>query len=112
MRTSRAAILPGAPMIPPPGWTAEPQSHRFRTGVRYRAHPGTGRLKNSCSSESSPWKMFPSESPVMSSMSLGESTCTPTIRSRILGIRSSSVSITVSPKASRVASSHSASARW
>src|SRR5437762_10508884 len=48
--TSSAAILPGAPMMPPPGCVAEPHSHRPSMGARYRAHPGTGRLKNSCSS--------------------------------------------------------------
>ena len=35
--TSRAAIRPFAPMIPPPGWVADPHSHRSRTGVRKRA---------------------------------------------------------------------------
>ena len=35
--TSSAAIRPFAPMIPPPGWVAEPHSHRSRTGVRKRA---------------------------------------------------------------------------
>ena len=36
-RTSIAAIRPFAPMIPPPGWVAEPHSHRSRIGVRKRA---------------------------------------------------------------------------
>src|SRR5687767_11908012 len=45
-----AAFLPGAPMIPPPGWVADPQTYKFRTGVRYWAQPGAGRRKNSCSS--------------------------------------------------------------
>ncbi len=35
--TSRAAIRPFAPMIPPPGWVDEPHSHRSRTGVLKRA---------------------------------------------------------------------------
>ena len=33
-RISCAARRPGAPMMPPPGWVAEPPSHRSRTGVR------------------------------------------------------------------------------
>jgi len=70
-RYSSAEIRPGAPMMPPPGCVADPHIQRSRTGVRYRDHPGTGRLKNSCSNESSPWKMLPSERPVMSSMSFG-----------------------------------------
>src|SRR5581483_5495190 len=111
--TSRAAIRPGAPMMPPPGWVAEPQSHRSLTGVRYLAHPGTGRLKKSCSSESSPWKMLPSVRPVISSMSSGVTTCLWMMRSRILGNRSSSVSITASPNAVRISSSQTfPSARW
>ena len=52
-------------MIPPPGCADEPHSQRSRTGVRKRAQPGTGRLKNSCSSDSSPWKMLPSVRPVV-----------------------------------------------
>ena len=36
-RTSSAAIRPFAPMIPPPGWVADPHSHRSRTGVLKRA---------------------------------------------------------------------------
>ena len=36
-RTSIAAIRPLAPMIPPPGWVAEPHSQRSRIGVRNRA---------------------------------------------------------------------------
>jgi hypothetical protein len=31
---SRAALAPGAPMIPPPGCTAEPHIQSFGTGVR------------------------------------------------------------------------------
>jgi hypothetical protein len=33
-RSSSAAIRPGAPMIPPPGWVAEPHIHRSLIGVR------------------------------------------------------------------------------
>ncbi len=32
--TSSAAIRPGAPMMPPPGWVADPHIHRSRIGVR------------------------------------------------------------------------------
>jgi hypothetical protein len=53
-RSSSAAMRPGAPMSPPPGWAAEPHIQRPCTGVRKRAQPGTGRLKKSCSSDSSP----------------------------------------------------------
>ena len=66
-----AALRPGAPMMPPPGCVAEPHMYRPSTGVRYCAHPGTGRRKNSCSSASSPWKMFPSVSPNSRSRSSG-----------------------------------------
>ncbi len=31
---ARAALRPGAPMMPPPGWAPEPQRYRFRIGVR------------------------------------------------------------------------------
>src|SRR5688500_9670629 len=58
-----AALRPGAPMMPPPGWVAEPHMYRLSIGVLYCAHPGAGRRKKSCSSVSSPWKMLPSESP-------------------------------------------------
>src|SRR5678816_1915336 len=57
--------------------------------------------------------MLPSVRPVIRSMSSGVSTCRCRIRSRMLGKRSSSVEITVSPKASRSASSHvRPSERW
>ena len=57
--------------------------------------------------------MLPSVSPVMSSMSFGVMNCWPTILLRMSGNRSSSVSITFSPKASRFASSQSAPpSRW
>src|SRR5205085_4275780 len=49
-----AGNRPGAAIIPPPGCVAEPHMYRFFMGVRYCAHPGTGRKKKSCSSESSP----------------------------------------------------------
>src|SRR5215468_3113247 len=54
LRIFCAAFNPGAPMMPPPGCVAEPHMYRLRIGVRYCAHPGTGRRKNNCSSESSP----------------------------------------------------------
>src|SRR5207249_5159134 len=75
LSNSSAAILPGAPMMPPPGWVEEPQSQSPFTGVRNRAHPGTGRLKKSCSRLSSPWKMLPSVRPRSRSTSSGVSTC-------------------------------------
>src|SRR5690606_437256 len=34
---SRAALAPGAPMTPPPGWVLEPHMYRFFTGARYWA---------------------------------------------------------------------------
>ena len=54
LRISSAARRPFAPMMPPPGCVADPHMYRFLIGVRYCAHPGTGRRKKSCSSESSP----------------------------------------------------------
>ena len=45
--TARAAFAPGAPMTPPPGCVLEPHMYRPRTGARYCAKPGTGRLKSS-----------------------------------------------------------------
>ena len=59
----RAALRPGAPMMPPPGCVADPPIHNWRIGVAYCAHPGDGRRKNNCSSDSSPWKMLPSLRP-------------------------------------------------
>src|SRR5438552_2619997 len=53
-RMAFAAFNPGAPMMPPPGCVADPHIKRLRIGVRYWAHPGTGRRKKSCSSDSSP----------------------------------------------------------
>ena len=47
LSTARAAFAPGAPMTPPPGCVLEPHMYRPRTGARYCAKPGTGRLKSS-----------------------------------------------------------------
>ena len=49
--------------------------------------------------------MLPSVSPVICSMSKGLSTCLSTMRLRMFGNRSSSVSMTVSPNAVRISSS-------
>src|SRR5271165_6631523 len=103
-RISSAANRPGAPMMPPPGCVAEPHIHRFLIGLLYCAHPGTGRRKNSCSSESSPWKMLPSVSPHSRSRSSGVTTWRPTIMSLRFGANSAMVLITLSPKASRFSS--------
>src|ERR1035437_7168215 len=103
-RISSAARRPGAPMMPPPGCVAEPHIHRFLMGVLYCAQPGTGRRKNNCSSESSTWKMFPSVSPNSRSRSSGVTTWRPTIMFFRLGANSATVSITLSPKASRFSS--------
>ena len=84
-------------MMPPPGCVADPHIQSDLMGVRYCAHPGTGRRKNNCSSESSPWKMLPSVSPNSRSMSSGVTTWRPTMMSRRLGAYSETVSITVSP---------------
>ena len=72
--SSRAAMRPGAPMMPPPGCADEPHSQRSLTGVRKRAQPGAGRFTNSCSRDSSPWKMLPSVRPIVRSISRGVST--------------------------------------
>src|SRR6059058_2051604 len=101
LRICRAASRPGAPMMPPPGCVAEPHMYRFFMGVRYCAHPGTGRKKKSCSSDSSPWKMLPSVSPHSRSRSSGVNTWRCRISSRMLGIRPAIVSTTASPNASR-----------
>ena len=53
-KISRAALWPGAPITPPPGCVPEPQRYKRPTGVRYCAHPGTGRRKNSWSRLISP----------------------------------------------------------
>src|SRR5215475_13333393 len=70
-------------------------------GVRNCAYPGTGRRKNNCSSESSPWKMLPSLKPNSRSRSSGVSTCLLLIMLFKLGAYSAMVSITLLPKASR-----------
>src|SRR5205085_11080704 len=62
-RTARAALCPGAPVTPPPGCAPEPHRYSPAIGVRYCDQPATGRLKNSCSSVRSPWKMLPSVNP-------------------------------------------------
>ncbi len=45
--TARAAFAPGAPMTPPPGCVLEPHRYKPRTGARYCAYPGIGRLNSS-----------------------------------------------------------------
>src|SRR5271156_367096 len=104
LRISRAASRPGAPMMPPPGCVAEPHMYNFLIGVRYLAQPAAGRRKKSCSSESSPWKMFPSVRPVWRSMSSGVMNCFPMMMFFMFGAYSAIVSITVLPKASRCSS--------
>src|SRR3974390_2151563 len=99
-RISSAASRPGAPMMPPPGCVADPHIQRFLIGVLYCAKPGTGRRKNNCSSDSSPWKMLPSVSPHSRSRSSGVTTCRPTIMLFKLGANSTMVSTTLSPNAS------------
>ena len=78
----RAALLPGAPMTPPPGWAPDPQSSSLLTGV---AGPGlqsvVGLAKYSWSSDIDPWKMFPPVSPNTLSSSGGGRTSLPTILS-------------------------------
>ena len=97
-RSSSAAIRPGAP-IDAAAWMGARSAHpQALDGVRYRAQPGTGRLKKSCSSDSSPWKMLPSVRPIRRSMSSGVSTWRPTMVADV-GRRSAIVSITVSPNA-------------
>jgi hypothetical protein len=49
-----AAKAPGAAITPPPGCAPLPHSHRFFTGVAYRAHPEVGRWNSNWSSDSSP----------------------------------------------------------
>src|SRR3984957_14575921 len=73
-RISSAARRPGAPIMPPPGCVADPHMYRFLIGERNCAHPATGRRKNNCSSESSPWKILPSVSPQVRSRSRGVTT--------------------------------------
>src|SRR5262249_31210740 len=97
--TARAALAPGAPMTPPPGWVLDPHRYSPRSGVRYCAQPGTGRLNSSWSKVNSPWKMLPSVSPTSVSSSCGVRTSTWRIRLLKFGLWRAIVSITVSPKA-------------
>lgn len=46
--TARAAFLPDAPMMPPPGCVLAPVRYIPRTGPRYRAIPANGRKPNIC----------------------------------------------------------------
>src|SRR5208283_5194643 len=96
-RISSAARRPGAPMMPPPGCVADPHIYRFLMGDRNCAHPATGRRKNNCSSESSPWKMLPSLSPHSRSRSSGVTTWRCRMMSLILGAYSAMVLTTASP---------------
>src|SRR3546814_20492524 len=43
LHASRAALAPAAPITPPPGCAAAPQSRRPPTGPRYCCKPGIGR---------------------------------------------------------------------
>src|SRR5215469_6966562 len=69
-------------------------------GVRYCAHPGTGRRKNSCSRDNSPWKILPSLSPHSRSRSSGVTTCFWMMMSFRFGAYWAMVSTTVLPNAS------------
>src|SRR5258707_11609701 len=66
-------------------------------GVQKAAQPATGRRKKSCSSESSPWKIFPSVSPHSRSRSSGVTTWRCKMMSLILGAYSAIVLMTASP---------------
>jgi hypothetical protein len=68
---------------------------------RYLDQEDAGRRKKSWLKESSPWKMFPSERPVIASMSFGVRIWRCRIEDRRFGTYSESVSMTASPKASR-----------
>src|SRR3954468_6856072 len=98
--TATAALRPGAPEMAPPGCADEPHSHRSRSGVAYPA-PSIGRPLNSCSSSSSPWKMFPSVRPKRASMSGGASTWRWRIFSGRSGAYLAIAATTASPNASR-----------
>src|SRR5918996_53752 len=102
--TAWAALWPGAPVTPPPGWAPAPHRYSRSIGVRYRAHPGTGRMKNSWSIDRSPWKMFPSVSPYVRSRSRGVSTCRATTDLGTFGAYSAIVARTRSPNSSRFSS--------
>ena len=73
-------------MTPPPGCVLEPHMYIPRTGARYWAYPGTGRLNNNWSNVSSPWKMFPSVSPTSFSISHGVRISACRMRSLKLGL--------------------------
>ena len=54
--TGVTATVPGgtlAPVTPPPGCAPAPHKYRPSIGVRYCDHPGTGRIKKSCSNYAS-----------------------------------------------------------
>ena len=50
-RISRAAFSAGPPVTPPPGCVPAPHMYSPATGDRYRAHPMSGRDRNSWSSD-------------------------------------------------------------
>src|SRR5580658_43215 len=110
LSTARAAFAPGAPMTPPPGCVLEPHMYSPRTGARYCAKPGTGRLKSSWSMVSSPWKMLPSVKPTSFSMSQGVRISACRIRFLKLGLCRAMVSITVLPNPWRLSASQGPSA--
>lgn len=56
--TAEAAILPGAPITPPPGCAPAPHSSSRGTGVLGPGPQGLGRNENSRSRDMAPWKMF------------------------------------------------------
>ena len=57
--TSRAALRPGMPVTPPPGWAPEPQRYRPSSGIRYREWPRSGRHAKNWSSAGSPCSGWP-----------------------------------------------------
>src|SRR3569832_2077118 len=97
-------------MTPPPGWVLEPHMYIPRTGARYWAYPGTGRLNYNWSNVSSPWKIFTSDSQTSFSISHGVRISAFRMRSLKLGLTRDIVSITVLPNAFRRSSFHSPSA--
>src|SRR3984957_18467250 len=68
-RIAPAALKPGAPITPPPGCVLDPHIYIPRTGARYCAYPGIGRLNSNWSKVSSPWKILPSVRPTSFSIS-------------------------------------------
>src|SRR5690606_40432841 len=66
-----AALYPGAPVTPPPGWVPEP--HRYRPGMAPRelACPSIGRALNSWLRLSAPRKISPPIRPKVRSRSSG-----------------------------------------